>query len=49
MKELGVKLSEVRKYSIRGKDRFLLIFEKISHTPDKYPRRVGLPEKRPIR
>ncbi len=49
MKELGVKLCEVRKYSIRSKDRFLLVFEKISQTPDRYPRRVGIPEKRPIR
>jgi len=49
MKELGVKLSEVRKYSILGKDRFLIIFEKTSPTPEKYPRKVGIPEKRPIR
>ncbi|MGB9614729.1 MAG: 16S rRNA (guanine(527)-N(7))-methyltransferase RsmG, partial [Fervidobacterium sp.] len=49
MKELGVKLSDVRKYSILGKDRFLLVFQKVSHTPEKYPRKVGIPEKRPIR
>lgn len=49
MKELGVKLAETRKYSILGKDRFLIIFEKISPTPEKYPRKVGIPEKRPIR
>ncbi|MFN3328208.1 MAG: 16S rRNA (guanine(527)-N(7))-methyltransferase RsmG [Fervidobacterium pennivorans] len=49
MKELGVKLAEIRKYSILGKDRFLVIFEKMSPTPEKYPRKVGIPEKRPIR
>ncbi|ODN29655.1 16S rRNA (guanine(527)-N(7))-methyltransferase RsmG [Fervidobacterium thailandense] len=49
MKELGVKLSDVRCYSIQGKDRYLLVFEKIANTPEKYPRRAGIPEKRPIR
>ncbi|MGQ9855784.1 MAG: 16S rRNA (guanine(527)-N(7))-methyltransferase RsmG [Fervidobacterium sp.] len=49
MKELGVKLSEVRKYTIKGKDRFLIVFEKFDKTPEKYPRKVGIPEKRPIR
>lgn len=49
MKELGVKLKDIRRYSILGKDRFLIVFEKISQTPEKYPRRVGIPEKRPIR
>jgi len=49
MKELGVKLLEIREYSIRGKDRFLLVFEKFAPTPEKYPRKVGVPEKRPIK
>ncbi len=49
MKELGVKLKEVRNYTIKGKDRYLLVFEKIAPTPEKYPRRIGIPEKRPIR
>lgn len=49
MRELGVKLKDIRKYSILGKDRFLIVFEKILPTPEKYPRRIGIPEKRPIR
>lgn len=49
MKELGVKLKEVRNYNIKSKDRYLLVFEKIAQTPEKYPRRTGIPEKRPIR
>ncbi|WP_448375257.1 16S rRNA (guanine(527)-N(7))-methyltransferase RsmG [Fervidobacterium sp.] len=49
MKELGVKLLELREYSVRGKDRFLLVFEKFAPTPEKYPRKVGVPEKRPIK
>ncbi|MGC9772510.1 16S rRNA (guanine(527)-N(7))-methyltransferase RsmG [Fervidobacterium islandicum] len=49
MKELGVKLVETRKYTILGKDRFLLVFEKFAPTPERYPRKTGIPEKRPIR
>ncbi|MCX7654333.1 MAG: 16S rRNA (guanine(527)-N(7))-methyltransferase RsmG, partial [Fervidobacterium sp.] len=49
MKELGVRLKEVRNYNIKGKDRYLLVFEKVNYTPDKYPRRSGIPEKRPIK
>ncbi len=48
MKELNVKLVEVRKYEIQRKDRYLLIFQKIGKTPEKYPRKVGIPEKRPL-
>ncbi len=48
MKELNVKLEEVRKYEIQRKDRYLLIFRKIGKTSEKYPRKVGIPEKRPL-
>jgi len=30
-------------------DRYLVIIDKVSPTPDKYPRRPGIPEKRPIK
>ncbi|MEN3042481.1 MAG: 16S rRNA (guanine(527)-N(7))-methyltransferase RsmG [Fervidobacterium sp.] len=49
MKELGVRLKEIRNYNIKGKARYLLVFEKVNYTPDKYPRRSGRPEKRPIK
>ncbi|HCI29476.1 MAG TPA: 16S rRNA (guanine(527)-N(7))-methyltransferase RsmG [Fervidobacterium sp.] len=49
MKELGVKLFETRTYSIHGKSRYLIVFEKVSPTPKKYPRKSGIPEKKPIR
>lgn len=29
-------------------ERVLLVFKKVSATPDKYPRRPGIPEKRPL-
>jgi 16S rRNA (guanine527-N7)-methyltransferase len=30
-------------------DRCLVIIDKVSPTPDRYPRRPGIPEKRPIK
>jgi 16S rRNA (guanine527-N7)-methyltransferase len=29
--------------------RYLLVIKKIAPTPEKYPRRVGIPSKRPLR
>ena len=29
--------------------RFLLVIEKASPTPERYPRRVGIPAKRPLK
>lgn len=49
MKELGIRLLETRNYSIRGKSRYLLVFEKTHSTPRKYPRKTGIPEKNPIK
>jgi len=31
-----------------GRRRALLVFEKRSPTPPRYPRRPGIPEKRPL-
>ncbi|MBN2240906.1 MAG: 16S rRNA (guanine(527)-N(7))-methyltransferase RsmG [Dehalococcoidales bacterium] len=47
---LGGKLSEVKKLNIEGleDDRHLVIIDKVGPVPDKYPRRPGIPEKRPI-
>ncbi len=48
---LGGKLQKIEKFDIPGTDitRSLVIIEKTVNTPDKYPRRAGLPEKKPIR
>lgn len=48
---LGGRLQKIVKFDVPGTDitRSLVIIEKISDTPDKYPRRAGLPEKKPIR
>jgi 16S rRNA (guanine527-N7)-methyltransferase len=29
-------------------ERYLIVIEKIAATPDRYPRRVGIPAKRPL-
>ena len=47
---LGGSLREVRLVELGDliDDRYLVIIDKVSPTPDKYPRRPGIPEKRPI-
>ncbi|MEN8614381.1 16S rRNA (guanine(527)-N(7))-methyltransferase RsmG [Dehalogenimonas sp. THU2] len=48
---LGGCLRDVRAIEIDGlsDDRRLIVIEKISPTPESYPRRNGLPSKRPLR
>lgn len=47
---LGGKLDRVELVSLPGGDehRTLIVIEKISVTPERYPRRVGIPTKRPL-
>jgi 16S rRNA (guanine527-N7)-methyltransferase len=47
---LGGGNVSIRQVSIPGTDikRRLISIEKIAHTPSAYPRRAGMPEKRPI-
>jgi 16S rRNA (guanine527-N7)-methyltransferase len=47
---LGGNLKQIQKLNLPGvvEDRFLVVVEKISATPPGYPRRVGLPAKKPI-
>jgi 16S rRNA (guanine527-N7)-methyltransferase len=48
---LGGSLREVRLVELEDliDDRYLVIIDKVSPTPDKYPRRPGIPEKRPLK
>ena len=48
---LGGSLREVKLVDLGGliDDRYLVIIDKVSPTPDKYPRRPGIPDKRPIK
>jgi 16S rRNA (guanine527-N7)-methyltransferase len=47
---LGGELQQVKKITLPGvtEDRFLITIEKKAITPEKYPRRVGIPNKRPL-
>ena len=48
---LGGKLNEIRRIELDefSDARYLVIIDKIRPTPDRYPRRAGLPKRRPIR
>jgi len=47
---LGGNLNQVKEIRLRelGDERYLVIIDKICPTPEKYPRRPGLPKRRPI-
>ena len=47
---LGGKLREVKKIDLKEftDERYLVMIDKVSPTPEKYPRRAGVPKKRPI-
>ena len=50
VKLLGGELSQVMRITLPGvtEDRFLITIDKKASTPEKYPRRVGIPSKRPL-
>jgi len=39
---------KVKNYDIAEQERSIVFIEKISTTPSKYPRKVGIPLKEPI-
>ncbi len=47
---LGGNLREVKNIDLEefGDERQLIVIDKVSPTPEKYPRRAGMPKKRPI-
>ena len=47
---LGGRLSRVKELEVEGLSdgRYLVIIDKIYTTPEKYPRRIGVPVRRPI-
>ena len=45
---LGCEIENIHRYSLRGEERMLLSVLKKTPTPEKYPRRPGMPEKRPL-
>ena len=50
IKKLGGELQELKKVDVPGLDeeRYLVVIKKVSPTPETYPRRPGLPGKRPL-
>lgn len=51
MRELNCRLSSI--YTVPpsldiGDDRFVMVFDKVEATPDRYPRRVGVARSRPL-
>lgn len=47
---LGGEIQQVKRLTLPGvtEDRFLITIEKKATTPEKYPRRVGVPSKKPL-
>lgn len=48
LKALCCEIKFAERYSLNGESRMLLTVKKCGATPDKYPRRPGMPEKRPL-
>lgn len=48
---LGGQLRTVRQIDLPGlaEDRYLVVIDKVAATPPRYPRRVGVPSKNPLR
>ena len=51
IKELGGKIEKVEKFNLPDSDieRNIVIIKKIKPTPNRYPRKAGMPSKMPIR
>lgn len=45
---LGGELLDIIEYSLEDEQRSLVLIRKTATTPDKYPRRPGMPSKRPL-
>ena len=50
VREIGLKYKDIYKYSLQEEmgSRSLLVYEKVSKTPDRYPRKAGTPSKYPL-
>lgn len=46
--ELGGHLAESRPYRVLDRERVVCVVEKVRATPDRYPRRAGVPERKPL-
>ena len=48
LEELKASVEEVIAYNLAGEERKLIVIRKNGSTPDKYPRRAGVPVKNPL-
>jgi 16S rRNA (guanine527-N7)-methyltransferase len=50
IKLLGGELSKIHQLTLPGvaENRYLVVIKKKASTPERYPRRVGIPQKRPL-
>lgn len=48
---LGGHLRKLRRITLPGvaEDRYIVVIDKVAATPEKFPRRVGIPRKRPLK
>lgn len=49
IKKLGARISKVENFEIKDMGRSFVVIDKISSTPNKYPRKAGLPSKDPLK
>ena len=49
IKKLGLKLEDVKRFSIDGADHSLIILRKIAPTPKAYPRRYAKIKQAPLK
>lgn len=48
LRELGGSMAAPIPYRVRDRERLLCVVEKTAATPDRYPRRAGVPERKPL-
>ena len=49
IKKLWARISKVENFEIKDMGRSFVVIDKISSTPNKYPRKAGLPSKEPLK
>lgn len=49
IKKLGARINIVENFEIKDMGRSFVVIDKISSTPNKYPRKAGLPSKEPLK
>ena len=48
IKLLGGKLEQDIEFDVEGEERHILEIRKANETPNKYPRKAGIPNKKPL-